>query len=116
MKKTASTRAVETSKSEGSEGVIVPLEGTSKRALASPATERPPKKTKLAIRKMSVSRATCSSTSLASPEAPAQGEGSASKNGKGSAGSSGSDPSKRGSACPLPVLELCHIFSWPKGG
>ena len=113
MKKTTSTRAVKAPSrdGEGSGGGIVPLEGTPKRAPTSPASERPPKKMKTGVRKTPTSQATRSSTSLASPRVLAQGEGATSKKGKGSAGSSNSNPSKRGLACPLPLRELCHIFS-----
>ncbi|THU58501.1 hypothetical protein C4D60_Mb03t14970 [Musa balbisiana] len=118
MMRTASTRAVEPlpRDGEGSGGGIVPLEGMLKRVPASPVLERPPKKTKLAFRKMLASRATCSSASLASLGAPVQGEGLTSMKVKGLAGSSGRDPSRRGPTCPLSVWELCRIFSWLEGG
>ncbi|CAL9114803.1 unnamed protein product [Musa acuminata var. zebrina] len=118
MKKSASTRAVKPPSwdGEGSEGGIVPLEGMPKRASASSASECPTKRMKTAIQKTPASRATRSSASLASPGVPTQGEGLASKKGKGSVGSSGSDPSRRGPACPLSVWELCCIFSWPEDG
>ncbi|THU55552.1 hypothetical protein C4D60_Mb11t07780 [Musa balbisiana] len=98
-----------------SEVGFVPLEGMPKMASASPASERPPKKMKIDVRKTPASQATRSSASSASPRVSAQGEGSTSKKGKGSVGSSSSDPSRRGPTCPLPVRELCRIFSWPKG-